>query len=186
MALVKCKECGKEMSDTVKKCPNCGYKEKKPVNKKVFIIIGVILVVLCVSAGIFIIKSNKPLTDREKDAVACISNYKSMLKNVDSLQVHDIRWFEKFDEDDDNRRIVTVYFDSSGQNGFGGNTRSIKRCVVHEDGTVKYTGSSDDEDSDNWLEQMIANIINKEYPKLKNDDDAEISVDRVMKEVNKK
>lgn len=26
MALVKCPECNKEISDTVKKCPNCGYK----------------------------------------------------------------------------------------------------------------------------------------------------------------
>lgn len=26
MALIKCKECGKEISDTAKVCPNCGYK----------------------------------------------------------------------------------------------------------------------------------------------------------------
>lgn len=25
MALIKCKECGKEISDKAKKCPNCGY-----------------------------------------------------------------------------------------------------------------------------------------------------------------
>ena len=28
MALIKCPECSKEISDTVKKCPNCGYKLK--------------------------------------------------------------------------------------------------------------------------------------------------------------
>lgn len=185
MALVKCKECGKEISDSVKVCPNCGYKEKKKVNNKIFIIGGIVLVALCVIVGVSIFLNNKPLTDKEKDAVACIKDYKSMLKNVDSLQVHDIRWFEKFDKDDNNRRIVTVYFDSSGQNGFGGNTRSVKRCVVHEDGSVQYTGSSDDEDSDNFLEQVSAYVIEKEYPDLKNDDNAKISIDRVMKEVNK-
>ena len=25
MALIKCPECGKEISDTAKSCPNCGY-----------------------------------------------------------------------------------------------------------------------------------------------------------------
>ena len=29
MALIKCPECGKEVSDTVKECPNCGFKLKK-------------------------------------------------------------------------------------------------------------------------------------------------------------
>ena len=26
MAVIKCKECGKEMSDTLDACPHCGYK----------------------------------------------------------------------------------------------------------------------------------------------------------------
>ena len=29
MALIKCKECKKEISDTAKQCPHCGYKKKK-------------------------------------------------------------------------------------------------------------------------------------------------------------
>ena len=28
MALIKCKECNKEVSDTAKTCPHCGYKLK--------------------------------------------------------------------------------------------------------------------------------------------------------------
>ena len=28
MALIKCPECGKEISDTAKSCPNCGYSLK--------------------------------------------------------------------------------------------------------------------------------------------------------------
>ena len=44
MALVKCKECGKEISSTVKVCPSCGYK-KKPSKLTYFIVIilGVII-----------------------------------------------------------------------------------------------------------------------------------------------
>ena len=29
MALIKCKECGKEISDSVNYCPHCGYVYKK-------------------------------------------------------------------------------------------------------------------------------------------------------------
>lgn len=29
MSLIKCKECGKEISDTAKKCPNCGFEIKR-------------------------------------------------------------------------------------------------------------------------------------------------------------
>lgn len=29
MALIKCPECSKEISEFVKVCPNCGYKQKK-------------------------------------------------------------------------------------------------------------------------------------------------------------
>lgn len=32
MALIKCEECDKEISDTVKTCPHCGYKLKKSKN----------------------------------------------------------------------------------------------------------------------------------------------------------
>lgn len=48
MALIKCQECGKEISDTARKCPNCGYvKPPKPMTKldKIFIpIISILLV----------------------------------------------------------------------------------------------------------------------------------------------
>lgn len=33
MALIKCKECGKEMSDKAEVCPHCGYSEKKAQEK---------------------------------------------------------------------------------------------------------------------------------------------------------
>lgn len=38
MALIKCSECGKDISDRAKKCPGCGYqlkKEKDVVNTNV-------------------------------------------------------------------------------------------------------------------------------------------------------
>lgn len=60
MALIKCPECGKEISDTIKKCPNCGYKVKKQVNKKKMFIIGIISLILLIGgcATIMVIKNN--------------------------------------------------------------------------------------------------------------------------------
>lgn len=53
MALIKCPECGKEISDKESSCPDCGYKEKRKikVNKKILITsiaLGVIVCVICV------------------------------------------------------------------------------------------------------------------------------------------
>lgn len=52
MALIKCPECGKEISDKAPTCPNCGYpintdtpngiKESKRLSGKVFFIIGIL------------------------------------------------------------------------------------------------------------------------------------------------
>ncbi len=52
MALIKCPECGKEISDTAKSCPNCGYRIKRPKNnvkRKLIIIGGAILIIIVVT-----------------------------------------------------------------------------------------------------------------------------------------
>jgi hypothetical protein len=51
MGLVKCIECGKEKSDTVRKCSYCGYKERsKFLDKRIFrlaaIIIGIFFLIM--------------------------------------------------------------------------------------------------------------------------------------------
>ena len=38
MALINCPECGHQMSDTAKKCPNCGYSKSMP-NSKIWLLI---------------------------------------------------------------------------------------------------------------------------------------------------
>lgn len=47
MALIKCNECEKEISNTVKKCPHCGAKiGEKKINNKVIIIGMAILITI--------------------------------------------------------------------------------------------------------------------------------------------
>lgn len=59
MALIKCPECDKEISDTIKKCPNCGYKLKKRMNKKSKIIISIfILIAIAIGTIITIVLIN--------------------------------------------------------------------------------------------------------------------------------
>lgn len=132
MALIKCKECGKEMSDTVKKCPHCGYvnkelkKEKNFIqkNKKLIIIIGIIIVVCIAGFVAYNIKAEQDriqaeiqantLNDDEKMVAKIVKKYQSSLKNPESMQIYEIRKYDSF-----------VLMDTSGQNGFGGTTRDV-------------------------------------------------------------
>jgi len=57
MALINCPECGKEISDTVKKCPQCGFKiTNKSKNKKILLIsIISVFVLFIVCAVLFVV-----------------------------------------------------------------------------------------------------------------------------------
>lgn len=133
MALIQCKECGKDMSSTVNKCPHCGFVNKelrqdKMNNGKKFIrqhikVVSIIVIVLLVVAAGFIAYNKKiendiiqanALTEDEKMVVAIVKKYKSALKNPESMQIFEIRKYDSF-----------VLMDTSGQNGFGGSTRDI-------------------------------------------------------------
>ena len=56
MALIKCPECGKEISDRAECCPECGFKQppmKKSVNKKALGIgLGVLVIIVVVIFGV--------------------------------------------------------------------------------------------------------------------------------------
>jgi len=53
MSLIECKECGKEISNKAKKCPNCGITINHLINKKIVIIISFIILILIISVGYF-------------------------------------------------------------------------------------------------------------------------------------
>ena len=60
--LIKCKECGKEIENNEKKCPNCGYPIKSIRNTKIIIVIFV-LVLLLISILIINIQSKTRKND---------------------------------------------------------------------------------------------------------------------------
>ena len=117
MALVKCPECGHEISDAVKQCPNCGckIKEKKSINKKMVIIPVIIVLLICIVAIIKIVVNNG---SPAKQAISIIkSDYG---KNVE---------------------ISAIYY-SEEQNGciieFSDNGISDVACVNLEDKSIGY------------------------------------------------
>ena len=180
MALIKCSECGKEISDTIRKCPNCGYCKKQKLDKKIFIIGGAIVALaLIIGVVLMLFTREKPLTVLEQQAVDCITDYRTMMKNPDSLQVHNIRWEKnEFVED-----MIFIYIDVSGQNGFGGNNRHIIRYAIKKN-DIEFQGNSNDDDDDNVWKKLYAKIIKEGWSNLSKDDNSIISVKRVMKKVN--
>ena len=59
MAMIKCPECGKEISDHAKVCPECGFAIKKKRGKVILIVAIAIIVLVIVSTAIVFIHRNK-------------------------------------------------------------------------------------------------------------------------------
>lgn len=110
MALIKCPECGKEVSDTIKKCSSCGYRIKKRNNKKIIILIAIILVLISISViiGLLVHKTNeKKKVELYKSNISeittMINKNSSLVKSCGTL-IHNV-WNnaiqEKFDDTTD-------------------------------------------------------------------------------------
>ena len=59
MALIKCKECGKEISEEARTCPNCGAKTDITKKKEENIITALIIAVLILIIVVFIFANRK-------------------------------------------------------------------------------------------------------------------------------
>lgn len=88
MALIKCPECGKEMSDTAKTCPHCGYKKpfKNPLNVFFYThprILGAILAVIFL--GVFYWLMINGAFD-SKETRKMIQESKQIIKEAEEVQ----------------------------------------------------------------------------------------------------
>ena len=89
MALIKCPECGKEISDKATLCPNCGYegfKKKKKIIKKNIVIIGIIvtIIVLVIAMLIlsqFVLKNNELNKNSEQTQLIDVETVDDFLEN---------------------------------------------------------------------------------------------------------
>lgn len=72
MALMKCPECEHEISELAKKCPNCGFQNKKKNQKQIMLVVMIGIMVI-IGSGIYYL------------ATAGKRNEKNMIKYLESI-----------------------------------------------------------------------------------------------------
>lgn len=150
MALIKCPECNKEISDKAKLCPNCGYEQNqqtissKQSDKKGgrigcgtwFIVIVIILFIFYLLGSPDDNTKRTSLTNHEAKIVA-EGQVETMLKSPSTAKFSGLSETEF--EPIKNGFKVTGYVDS--QNGFGAMIRSsysVEIFVNDENGQIMY------------------------------------------------
>jgi len=147
MALVKCKECGSEISDKAEACPKCGAKRSSPNGCLVFII----FIVVVTAIGMFLSDDketkqaeNKPcaktdLSCRGEEGVVHASVYCS--DPIERLAEHSMKWTDgaldlKFSRymwtDQPGGHITYIGDKAEFQNGFGAYTPVIYACEMDD------------------------------------------------------
>jgi len=132
MALIKCNECGKEISDTAEKCPHCGIVivgtvtgTVQPEKKKSFVPIIIIgLILLGVILGIFVIS---PLFNSVSKELNTVTLYDKESVNLASNQ-HQALTFEMKSPATLNIKVTEIY----GQN--------IDFKVLQDGKSIYYSG----------------------------------------------
>lgn len=127
MALVKCPECGKEISSQLKKCNNCGYKLKQMDKKKQkkFLIIGLVLLVLIIVGtiiGVSVNKNNQEKANKEYHDQLVVTSSKIYVNGLlSSLYCYDIGkvWYNTIFEKSDSK--YDQYTKTSYYGGFNSN-----------------------------------------------------------------
>lgn len=89
MALIKCPECGKEVSETATVCPNCGFSIKKQTYKKY--IIDTIVVAIGIGGFLFVNR----VTPTEQAQINHVYNIISEIGVVDTTSKSKIEKAEK-------------------------------------------------------------------------------------------
>ena len=89
MALIKCKECAKEISDTAKQCPHCGFKKKK---QSWFWPLILIFLFLAYCSQDEMIKKSEKETDKVEKPINNKSNVSKSKPNktVEPKQINDV------------------------------------------------------------------------------------------------
>lgn len=154
MSLIKCHECGNEVSTEAKTCPKCGAKVKKPTSliAKVFaVVIGLGFIGAIVSGGSGGGSSTAATSDSKAcaaDDLQCLGDRGSMAAGVyckDEIERrarHSVKWtdgmlepkFSRFRWKNKEKGIITYIGDKvEFQNGFGAFTPMVYQCDLGPD-----------------------------------------------------
>ncbi|MBD9158691.1 MAG: zinc ribbon domain-containing protein [Clostridiales bacterium] len=149
MALIKCKECGNEVSNKAKKCPNCvcpikGQTYTKIISTILFIFIAIAIFASIFSSGEQTTNSNSQTTLSNQYIVIYnqIKSLKQSLNNPNSFQLHNV-YIYNVKKDSVIYDLYSEYFnvlvDYSGENLMGGTTR---KYMVYQYQTNKNDNNS--------------------------------------------
>lgn len=104
MAMIKCKECGKNISDTAKVCVNCGAKTEKAKqqNKQTIKYIKITSIILLIIFIVILIVINNPIYKYKKQAKSILNDYlnnnitsEQAYKSMDNLRNEVLQQFDK-------------------------------------------------------------------------------------------
>lgn len=90
MALIKCSECGKEISDSVSSCPHCGYVYKKEKEMTTMKVVRIIIIVAIIGISLFfgftyLIFDYIPKIKEEKEMELYYGKWELVDKNYDNV-----------------------------------------------------------------------------------------------------
>jgi hypothetical protein len=135
MALIKCKDCGKEVSSKSKKCPNCGCPIKGKAYIKTTSIISFIFIIILIGIGASVYNSAEQTVNSSSQTTLSnqyiviynqIKNLKQSLNNPNSFQLYNV-YIYNVKKDYVSYDLYSEYFnvlvDYSGENLMGGTTR---------------------------------------------------------------
>lgn len=91
MALIKCPECGKEISNNAKTCPNCGIKTKSR-SLRIYIIFFTIII-LC-SLFFLILKKDSILDEKNDESAPHFNNVVDMIETTVNEEVNIEQWIK--------------------------------------------------------------------------------------------
>ena len=85
MAIIKCNECGKDISDTAKICVHCGAKTEttKTKNKNILIISIISIIIILIISSMILININNPLNKYKRQVKKTINDYLNNKITVD-------------------------------------------------------------------------------------------------------
>ena len=173
MALIKCSECGKEISDTSKRCINCGAKikkQRKKLSKKKKLIIsfvGLVIVIVGIVSFYFVFCNDEEevrvfqSNDRDdtKEQIEVITDYINIRKNksIDSEiigKVYEGEIYTVISQDDSNPYYFIEIETKDGKHGFiSGQDGYVEKLSVleasQEESPVDETPIEEDTTSNN-------------------------------------
>lgn len=83
MALIKCKECGKEISDKATTCPGCGAKTEMAINnnnnnnKNIIIAISIIVIIATIGITTYFIRTSNSLYKYSRETIEILEQYQN-------------------------------------------------------------------------------------------------------------